>query len=138
MAGYNTVPFVAVVCAPGVVVAPALRLFLGLLVPGMPSVLEVHLLRPVVPHFVLLPPHCPLFLFLLPLLIPTAHSVGLLNCSQGPVALPFLYLLAGGVLLRRILFAGFGTSCGLAVSSTILCNPMGIILTFVDLDTLSP
>ena len=135
---YNTVPVVVVVCALGVVVASALRLLLGLLVPGMPSVLEVHLLRPVVPHFVLLPPHCPLFLALLPLLISPAHAGGLLNCLRGPVALPFLYLPSGGVLLRRILFAGFGTSCGLAVSSPILCNPMGIILTFVDLDTLSP
>ena len=57
---YNTVPVVAVVCALGVVVASALHLLLGLLVPGFPSVLEVHLLRPVVPHFVLLPPRCPL------------------------------------------------------------------------------
>ena len=135
---YNTVPVVAVVCALGVVVASALRLLLGLLVPRMPSVLAAHLLRPAVPHFVLLPPRCPLFLALLPLSIPPAHAGGLLNCLRGPVSLPFLYLHLCGVLLRRILFAGFGTSCGLAVSSPILCNPMGIILTFVDLDTLSP
>ena len=123
---YNTVPVVAVVCALEVVVASALRLLLGLLVPRMPSVLAPHLLRTVVPPFVLLPSRCPLFLALLPLSIPPAHNGGLLNCLRGPVALPF-----------RIMFAGFGTSCGLAVSSPILCNPMGIILTFVDLDTLS-
>ena len=78
---YNTVPFVAVVCALGVVVASALRLLLGLLVPRMPSVLAAHLLWPAVPHFVLLPPHCPLFIVLLPLSIPPAHAGGLLNCS---------------------------------------------------------
>ena len=135
---YNTFPIVAVLCALGVVVASALRLFLGLLVLRMPSVLAAYLLRPVVPHFVILPPHCLLFLALLPLSILPDHAGGLLNCSRGPVALPFLYLISGGVLLRRILFAGFGTSCGLAVSSPIICNPMSIILTFVDLDTLSP
>ena len=135
---YSTVPVVAVVCALGVVVASALRLLLGLLFPQMPYVLVAHLMRPVVPHFVLLPPRCPLFLSLLPLSIPPAHAGGLLNVLRGPMALLLLYLPLGGVLLRRILFAGFGTSCGLAVSSPILCNPMGIILTFVDLDTLSP
>ena len=135
---YNTVPVVAVVCVLEVVVASALRLLLGLLVTRMPSVLAAHLLRPVVPHFVLLLPLCPLILALLPLPIPPAHAGGLLNCSRGPVVLPFLYLISVGVLLRRILFAGFGTSCGPAVSSHILCNPMGIILTFVYLNTLSP
>ena len=135
---YNTVPVVSVVCVLEVVVASALRLLLGLLVPRMPSVLAAHLLRPVVPHFVLLPLRCPLFLALFPLSIPPAHDIGLLNFLQGPVALPFLYLLSVSVLLRRILFAGFGTSCGLVVSSPIPFNPMGIILTFVDLDTLSP
>ena len=83
---YNTVPVVAVVCVLEVVVASALRLLLGLLVPRMPSVLAAHLLRPVVPHFVLLPPRCLLFLALLPLSIPPAHAGGLLNCLQGPVA----------------------------------------------------
>ena len=135
---YNTVPAVAVVCALEVVIASALRLLLGLVVSRIPSVLAAHLLQPVVPNFVLLPPRCPLFLALLPLSIPPAHAGGLLNCSQGPVALPFLYFISVGVLLRRILFAGFGTSCGLAVSSPILYNPMGIIMTFVDLYTLSP
>ena len=135
---YSAVPiFVALVCALGVVAASALRLLLGLLGPRMPSILAAHLLRPVVPHFVLLPPRCPFFLAMSPLSIPLAHAVGLLGCIQGPVALPFLYFPLGGVLLRRILFAGLGTSCGLAVSSPILYNPIGIILTFVDLDTLS-
>ena len=78
---YSTVSVVAVVCALGVVVASELRLLLGLLGPRMPSVLAAHLLRPVVPHFVLLPPRCPFFLALLPLSIPTAHAGGLLNCS---------------------------------------------------------
>ena len=59
--------FVALVCAIGVVAASALRLLLGLLGPRMPSVPASHLMRTVVPHFVLLPPHCPLFLALSPL-----------------------------------------------------------------------
>ena len=135
---YNTLPSFAVVRVFEVVVASALRLFLDLLVPWMPSVLAAHLLRHVVPHSEFLPPRCPLFLAMLPLSIPPAHAGGLLNFLQVPVALPFLYLLSVGVLLRRNPFVGFGTSCGLAVSSPIPCNPMGIILTFVDLDTLSP
>ena len=77
---YNTVSVVAVVYVLEVVVASALRLLLGLLVPRMPSVLAAHLLRPVGPHFVLLPPRCPLFLALLPLSICPENAVGLLNC----------------------------------------------------------
>ena len=130
--------FFALVCALGVMAASAKRLLMGLLVPRTPFELAVHLPQPVVPHFVLLPPRCLLFLTLSPLLIPPAHAGGLLGCLRGPVALPFLYLLLGGVLMQRRLFAGLGTSCGLAVSSPIPCNIMGIILTFVDLDTLSP
>ena len=48
---YNTFPDFAVVRVFEVVVAPALRLLLGLLVPRIPSVLAAHLLRPVVHHF---------------------------------------------------------------------------------------
>ena len=77
---YNTVSVVAIVYVLEVVVASALRLLLGLLVPRIPSVLAAYLLRPVVPHFVLLPTRCPLFLELLPLSIPPAHAGGLLNC----------------------------------------------------------
>ena len=136
---YSAIPLsIVLVCELGVVAASALRLLLGLLGPRMPYVLAAHLLRPVVPHFVIFPPCCLLFLALSPLSISPAHAGGLLGCFRGSVALPFLYLPLGGVLMRRILFAGLGTYCGLAVSSPILCNPMGIILTFVDLYTLSP
>ena len=118
---YSGVPiFVALVCALGVVAASAYRLLLGLLGPRMPFELAAHLPQPVAPHFVLLPPRCPLFLVLFPLSIPTAHAGGLIGCLRGPVALPFLYLPLCGVLLRRILFAGLGTFCGLEVSSPIL------------------
>ena len=125
---YSNVPlFVALVCALGVVAASALRLLLGLLGPRMPSVPAAHLLRPVVPHFVLLPTRCTLFLALLPLSIPPAHAVGLIGCLRGPVALPFLYFPLGGVLLRRILFAGLGCAIfnrPLQVLKTLLsCKP---------------
>ena len=61
-----------------------------------------HLLRPVVPHFVLLTPRCPLFLALLPLSITPAHAGGLLGCLRGPVALQFLYFPLGGVTITTI------------------------------------
>ena len=76
---YNTVPNFTVVCVFEVVFSSALHLLLGLLVAQIPSVPAAHLLRPVVPHCVLLPPRCPLFLALLPLSIPPAHAGGLLN-----------------------------------------------------------
>ena len=72
--------FVALVCALGLVAASALRLLLGLLGPRMSFELAAHLPQPVAPHFVILPPRCPLFLALLPLSIPPAHAGCLLGC----------------------------------------------------------
>ena len=112
--------------------ASAWRLLLDLLGPRTPFETAVYLPQPVVLHFVLFLPRCPLFLALLPWSIPPVTTGGLLGCLRGPVALPFTCLPLGGVLLRRILFAGLGTSCDLTVSSPIPCNPIGIILTSVD------
>ena len=130
---YGDAPlFFALAYALGVVAASAWHLFMGLLDPRTPFETAVHLPQPVVLHFVFLPPRCPLFLALSPRPIPPSPAGGLIGCLLGPVALPFLCLPLGGVLLRRILFAGLGTSCDMTVSSPIPYNLMGIILTFVD------
>ena len=102
--------FVALAFALGVVVASAWRVLLVLLGPRTPFETAVHLPQLVGLHFGLLPPCCPIFLVPLPRSILPAPSGGLLGCLRGPMELPFLCLLLGGVLLPRILFAGGGTS----------------------------
>ena len=72
--------FVALACALGVVVTSAWRLLLGLLGPRTPFETAVHLPQPIVLHFVLLPPRCPLFLALSPRSIPPALDGCLLVC----------------------------------------------------------
>ena len=124
--------FVALAFALGVVVASAWRLLLVLLGPRTPFETAVHSPQLVGLHFGLLQPHCPLFLVMSPQSILPAPSGGPIGCLRGPVALPFLCLPLGSVLLRRILFVGWGTSCDLPVSSPIPCSIRGITLTFVD------
>ena len=58
--------FAALAFALGVVVASAWRILLVLLGPRTPFETAVHSSQPVVLHFVLLLPRCPLFLALLP------------------------------------------------------------------------
>ena len=130
--------FVALESALGAVVASASRLFLELLGPRTPFETAVHSPQLVGLHFGLLPPHCPLFLVASPQSILPSPAEGLLGCERGPVALQFLCLLSGGVLLRLIIFAGGGTSCNLPFASPIPCSLGGITLTFVDLDMRSP
>ena len=124
--------FDEIASALGAVVASASRLFLVLLGPRTPFETAVHSPQLVGLHFRLLPPHCPLFLVPSPRSILPAPAGGLLGCLRGPVALPSLCLLLGGVLLRRILFAGGGTSCDLPFAYPIPCRIVGINLTFVD------
>ena len=90
----------------GAVVASTSRLLLVLLGPPTPFETAVHSPQLVGLNFGLLLPHCPIFLVTLPLSILPAPAGGLLGCLRGPVAPPFLCLILGGVLLRRILFAG--------------------------------
>ena len=123
---------VALAFALGVVFASAWCLLLVLLGLRTPFETAVHSPQLVGIHFGILPPRCPLFLVLLPQSILTAPTGGPLGCLRGPVVLPLLCLPLGGVLLRRILFTGWGTSCDLPVSSLIPCSLRGIILNFVD------
>ena len=116
----------------GAVVASASCLLLVLLGPWKPFETAVHSPHLVGLHFGLLPPHFPLFLVLSPRSILPAPDGGLLGCSRGPVALPFICLLLGGVLLRRIMFSGGGASCDMLFASPVPCSLEGIILTFVD------
>ena len=124
--------FFSLAFALGVVVASTWHLLLVLLGPWAPFETAVHSPQLVVLHFGLLPPSCPLFLALLPWSILPAPAGGPLGCLRGPVALPFLCLPLGGVLLRRIMFAGWVTSCDLTVLSLISYSLRGITLTFVD------
>ena len=130
--------FFALAFALGVVVASAWRLLLVLLGPRTPFETVVHSPQLVVLPFELLPPRCLLFLALLLQSVLPAPAGGPLGCLRGPVALPFLCLPLVGVLLRRILFAGWGMSCDLTVSSTIPCSLRGITLTFLYRDKLFP
>ena len=122
----------------GAVVASALRLFLVLLGPRTPFETAVHSPQLVGLHFGILPPHRTLFLVPSPRPIFPSPDGGLIGCLRGPVALPFLCLLLGGVLLRRILFAGGGTSYNLPFTSPIPCSLGGITLTFVYYNMQSP
>ena len=134
---FGAVPLVlALAFALGVVIASAWCLLLVLLGPWTPFETTVHSLQLVLLRFELLPPRCTLFLELSPQSVLPAPAGGPLGCLRGPVALPFLCLPLGGVLLQRILSAGLGTSCNLTVSSPIPCSLRGITLTFVDLDKL--